>query len=184
MRHNSLISQVLAMIIFYDILSKSGEYSHARDCAPLLIYCLLKGIRVNIPKIHIDFMTSKNLLILSGNIPYGMMIIHLLNYFKIDLSKETPFVPTINIDRTLLKSMQEGLMPVPKPHLFSLLQNLILVLHLHKSDPYSTVMNQMNSLSISHSTSIEQILANQKEFRNNLAHICSGQRYLQKCTDC
>ena len=53
-KYYTLNAQVLPKIVFYNLLSKSGEYSHARGSAPLLIYCLLKGIRVNIPKLIID----------------------------------------------------------------------------------------------------------------------------------
>ena len=47
----------------YNLLPKSGEYNHAQGFAPLLIYCLLKGIRVNIPKLIIDYMASEHLMI-------------------------------------------------------------------------------------------------------------------------
>ena len=48
-KYYNLTAQVLAKIIFYIIPSKSGEYSHATGCNPLLIYCLLKDIRVKFP---------------------------------------------------------------------------------------------------------------------------------------
>ena len=53
-------------------------------------------------------MISKNLLIPSKNLPFGMMIFHLLRYLKINLSSEAAFAPSVNIDRTLLKRMQVG----------------------------------------------------------------------------
>ena len=53
-KYYRLTAQVLTKIVFYNLLSKSGEYSHALGFAPLLIYCLLKDIRVNIPKLIID----------------------------------------------------------------------------------------------------------------------------------
>ena len=59
----TLCDQVLTKIVFHDLLPKSKEYSHAYDCAPLLIYCLLKGIRVNIPRLIIDFMLFDHLMI-------------------------------------------------------------------------------------------------------------------------
>ena len=65
-RRNTLIAQVLAKIVFYNLLLKSREYSHARGSAPLLIYCLLRGIRVNIPKLIISVMTSTVSLSLLG----------------------------------------------------------------------------------------------------------------------
>jgi len=48
-KYYTLTAQVLAKIVFYNLLPKSGEYSHARGSAPLVIYCLLKGIIINIP---------------------------------------------------------------------------------------------------------------------------------------
>jgi len=74
----TLTAQVLTKIVFYNLLPKSGEYSHARGSASLLIYCLLKGIRVNIPKLIIDYMASEHLLIPNRYLPFGMLITHLL----------------------------------------------------------------------------------------------------------
>ena len=99
-----LIAQVLTKIIFYNLLSKSGEHNHARGCALLLIYCLLKDIRENIPNLIIDFMLSENLLIPSRNLSFGMMFTHLFKYFKINVSVDTAF--SVNIDHTVLKRMQ------------------------------------------------------------------------------
>jgi len=62
-KYYTLTTQVLAKIVFYNLLPKSGEYSHARGSAPLLIYCLLKDIIVNIPKLIIDHMASDHLVI-------------------------------------------------------------------------------------------------------------------------
>jgi len=83
-KYYTLTTQVLAKIVFYNFLPKSREYSHARESAPLLIYCLLKGIRVNIPKLIVDFMLSEHLLIPNKNLPFGMLIIHLLKLLKFD----------------------------------------------------------------------------------------------------
>jgi len=73
-KYYMLTTQVLAKIVFYNLLPKSGEYSHARGSTPLLIYCLLKGIKVNIPELIIDYMTSEHLLILNRYLPFGMLI--------------------------------------------------------------------------------------------------------------
>jgi len=40
-KHYTLPAQVIAKIMFHNLLLKSGEYSHAHGCSPLLIYCLL-----------------------------------------------------------------------------------------------------------------------------------------------
>jgi len=58
-RHFILISQILAKIVLHNILPKSGEFSHARGCAPLLIYYPQKRIKVNIPKLLVDVRTCE-----------------------------------------------------------------------------------------------------------------------------
>ena len=73
-KYYTLTVQVLTKIMFYNLLPKSREYSHTQGSAFLLIYYLLKGIRVNIPRLIVDFMLSEHSLILSRNLPYGMII--------------------------------------------------------------------------------------------------------------
>jgi len=87
-KHYTLPSQVLAKIVYHNLLSKSGEYSHTRGCSPLLIYCLLRGNKVNISKLIIDFLIFDHLLIPSRNLPYGMILTRLFKHFKINLSDE------------------------------------------------------------------------------------------------
>ena len=86
MKHHMLRSHVLVMIVFHNLLPKSGEYSHARGCAPLLIYYFLKDIRDNIPRLIIDFMLFDYLMIPTRNLPYGMILTRLFKHFKISLS--------------------------------------------------------------------------------------------------
>ena len=124
-------------------------------CAPLLIYYLLKGIRVNILKLIINFMLSANLLIPSTNLPFGMMITHFLKYFKIDISSETAFAPSVNIDHTFLKRMQAGVrecanVPLAPPQ-YDLGSS---------SSSIQALMDRMNSLELYSSFSAEKILAN------------------------
>ena len=73
-KYYTITTQVLAKIVFYNLLLKLGEYSHAWGSTPLLIYCLLKGIRINIPKLIVDFMLSEYLLIPNRHLPFGMLI--------------------------------------------------------------------------------------------------------------
>ena len=87
-KYCTLTAQVLTKIVFYKLLPKSGEYSHAWRSAPLLMFCLLKGIRVNIPKLTADIMLSEHLLIPNRNLLFGMLITHLLKILKFDLSGE------------------------------------------------------------------------------------------------
>ena len=69
-----LTTEVLAKMVFYNLLPKLGEYNHAQGSAPLLIYCLLKGIKVNIPKLIIDYMASEYLLIPKRHLLFEMFI--------------------------------------------------------------------------------------------------------------
>ena len=103
MKYYTLTAQVLAKIVFYNLLPKSVEYSHAQGSAPLLIYCLLKGIRVNIPKFIIDFMLSEHLMIPNRSLPFGMLITRLLKLLKFDLSSEKAVAPYVDINSTLLR---------------------------------------------------------------------------------
>ena len=117
-------AQVLAKIIFNNLLLKSGEYSHALGCAALLIYCLLQGIKVNTPYFIIDVMIPDHLMIPNRNLPYGMILTRLFKYFKINLSDERTVASSIDNDHTFLKRMHVSLMfrlllilPQLQPHL-------------------------------------------------------------------
>ena len=92
--------------IFYNILPKSGEYSHARGPVPLIVYCHLKGIKINIPRFIISHMTSDHVLVPMRHLPYGMLISNLLKQLNFDLSSEIPSEPSVNLNSTLLKRMQ------------------------------------------------------------------------------
>ena len=102
--------------MFYNLLPKSGEYSHARGFTPLLIYCLLKGIRINVPKLIIDYMMSDHLLVPNRHLPLGMLITHLLKQLRFDLSTEWSIEPLVDINSTLLKRMRvRERTPAPQP---------------------------------------------------------------------
>jgi len=94
-KYYTLTAQVLAKIVFYNLLLKSGEYSHNRGSAPLLVYCLLKDIRVNIFKLIVNFMLSEHLLIPNRHLPLRMLITRLLKLLKFDLSEEDPLHPLL-----------------------------------------------------------------------------------------
>ena len=99
-------AQVLAKFVFYNILPKSGEYSHARGPVPLIIFCLLRGIKINIPHFIASHMASDQIRMPGRHLPYGMLISYLLKQLGFDLSSESPTEPSINLDSTLLKRMQ------------------------------------------------------------------------------
>ena len=89
--------------MFYNLLPKSEEYSHAWGFAPLLIYCLLKGIRVNILKLITDYMASEHLLIPNRHLTFQTLITRLLKQLKFNLSAERSIEPSVDINSTLLK---------------------------------------------------------------------------------
>jgi len=105
-KYYTLTTQVLTKIVFYNLLPKSREYSHARGSAPLLIYFLLKSIRVNIPKLIINYMASEHLLIPNWHLPFWMLITRLLKQLKFDLSAERSIEPSVDINNILLKRMR------------------------------------------------------------------------------
>ena len=163
--------------MFYNLLSKSGEYSHAWGSAPLLIYCLLKDIRVNIPKLIIDYMVSDHLFISNRYLPFGMLISRILKQLKFDLSTERSIELSVDINSTLLKRMRvRERAPAPQP------PPIILVVVPGSSsasstsfDPYlalSTQLREHNLQMTSHFQRLEQ------RVDNDLQHICAFIRYL------
>ena len=51
------------------------------------------------------------------------------------------------------------------------------------ADPYSVLINQMTAISLRQSEDTEKILADQEEFRNTLAYVCSSHCYYQACVN-
>jgi len=106
-------AQILAKFVFYNILPKSGEYSHARGPVPLIVYCLLKGIKINFPHFIASHMASDQIRMPGRHLPYGMLISYLLKHLGFVLSSETPSEPSVNLDCTLLKRMQAQIRRAP-----------------------------------------------------------------------
>ena len=114
-KYHTLTAQVLTKIIFYNFLPKSGEYSHVRGCAPLLIYCLLRGIRVNIPKLIINFMLSEHLMIPSKNFPYGILLLICLNISKLMFLTRMPLLFQLTLIVPFSKGCKLSLVSCPIP---------------------------------------------------------------------
>jgi len=87
------------------------------------------------------------------------MITQLLGYFKIDISSKTTFTPSVNIDRTILKKIQIGareranVPQAPPPLQYDSWSSSSSIL-------FSALMEKMNSLELSSSSSSEKIFAN------------------------
>jgi len=150
-KYYTLTAQVLTKIVFYNLLPKSGEYSHARGSAPLLIYCLLKGIKVNILKLIIDYMTSDHLLIPNRHLPFGMLITRLLKQLKFDLSTKRSIEPSVSINSTLLKRMrarERALAPQPPPIISAFVPGSSSA-YSTSFDPYLTLSAQLREHNLS-----------------------------------
>ena len=114
-RYYTLTAQVLAKFVFYNLLPKSGGFSHARGSVPLIVYCLLRGIKINIPRFIISHMTSDHVHVPTRHLPYGMIISYLLRQLDFDLSSLRPTEPSVNLNSSLLKRMQAGMRhPAPQ----------------------------------------------------------------------
>ena len=131
MKYYTFTAKILTKIIFYNFLPKSVKYSHTRGCAPLLIYCLPRGIRVNIPKLIINFMLSEHLMIPSRNLPYGMIIPHQLKHLRLMFSERMPLYLQLLLIVPSSKGCKLGLMLTPNTLQFSLHHIIPLVLPLH-----------------------------------------------------
>ena len=86
--------------------------------APLVIYCLQKDIRINIPKLIISYMTSDHLLVPNQYLSFEMLITCLLKQLNFNLSSERSIKPSVDINSTLLKRMrprERHLAPQPHP---------------------------------------------------------------------
>jgi len=114
-KYFTLTAQVLAKFVFYNILPKSNEYSHARGPVPLIVYCLLKGIKINFARFIISHMTSDHVLVPTRHLPYGTLITYLVKQLDFDLSSVRPSDPSVNLNSTLLKRMLAGMRhPAPE----------------------------------------------------------------------
>ena len=77
-----------------------------------------------------------------------MIITHLLRYFKIDISGETAYPSSIDIDRTILKRMQSGTRAYAQPPSVQLSSLFASGSSSSPTDPYSFLMNQMTVMSM------------------------------------
>ena len=190
-RRYTLTAQVLAKIVFYNLLPKSGEYSHARGSAPLLIYCLLRVIRVNIPKLIISVMTSDSLLVPTRHLPFGMVITYLLKQLNFNLSNEQSIEPSVDLNNTLLKRMRPREHPpapppspfhpaVPLPGSSSGLSA--------PPDPYAALSTQIREhisaeLTAHRQQIFEEMSTHYHNLENDMSYICDSIRYMESRLD-
>ena len=177
-KYYTLTAQVLTKIVFYNLLPKSREYSHARGSAPLLIYCFLKGVRVNIPKLIIDYMASDHLLIPKRHLPFGMLITRLLKQLKFDLSTGRSIEPSVNINSTLFKRMRAPA-PQPPPIIPAVIPGSSSASSA-SLDPYLALSTQLREHNLQITAHFQRL---EKRVDNDLQHICASFRYLQTCVD-
>jgi len=102
----------------------------------------------------------------------------LFKYFKFNISGETAFDLSVDIDHTLLKRMQVGThehahIPQAPPSLQFASRSS------SSADQFTTLMDKMNSIELNSFSLSKRILANQVKFQNDLSYVCSTVRYLQ-----
>ena len=68
-------SKVISKVIMHNIVPILGEFVHARGCIPLLIFCILESIYVNMFQLIFDQMTSPS--IAAKTLPSSMLLTQL-----------------------------------------------------------------------------------------------------------
>lgn len=177
--------QVIAKIIMHSIVPKAGEFDRARGCATLLIYCILTSLRVNIPKLILDTMTSPN--IATKSLPFGMLLTLLFKHWGIDLTSEYCLSPPSPLDRSFLHrklshrapcAQSQGEPDQPQDQH----EHPILDPAVHSqptasssSDPYSLILSRLDSMSLTQS----QLLENQSQILSTQSHFAAALRYIE-----
>jgi len=135
----------------------------------LLIYCLLKGIRVNIPKLIINLMLFEHLLI-------RMFISRHLKLLKFDLSAESSIAPSIDISNTLLKRMhtrERAPAPIPQPP--PIIPPVVPGSSSAYVDPYAALSAQLQEHDLKITSQLEKMSAHHEEiqqgFQNDLTYL-------------
>ena len=134
-------------------------------------FIALRGIKVNIPRLIIDFMLSDHLLIPSRNLSYGMILIHLFKHLKINLSDERTVAPSIDINHTLLKRMHVSLRAQAPPHPTSAPTSppaypFASGFSSSAANSYTDIKTQLSNLSLHIIAFTEKILANLEAIQN------------------
>jgi hypothetical protein len=89
----TLPAQILAKIIFHNLVPKTGEFDRARGCVPILIYCFLQGIPVNIPRLILDQIIASNLATSPKGLPFGMLFTRLFTHWGIPFAGQESLKP-------------------------------------------------------------------------------------------
>ena len=95
--------QILTKIIMLNILSKSEEYGKAKGCITLLIYCIMRGPPVNLPKLIFDNLIVGNFE--HRNLPYGMVLTIFFDFWGVNLSEESFIAPSRPFDSRFINHM-------------------------------------------------------------------------------
>jgi hypothetical protein len=99
----TLQAQILAKIIFHNLVPKSGEFNRARGCVPILIYCFIQGIPVNIPRLIIDQLCASNDTTISKGLPFGMLFTRLFRLWGVPVAGLELIPPPRSLNRSFLQ---------------------------------------------------------------------------------
>jgi hypothetical protein len=142
----TLPAQILAKIIFHNLVPKTGEFDRARGCVPILIYCFLQGIPVNIPRLILAQISATNLATTSKGLPFGMLFTRLFTHWGIPLEGQELIKPPGPLGRSFLQKkqshrpnifVQDAPQDIPPAEPGSSSST-----HAHTSDPLSAFVSQ------------------------------------------
>lgn len=86
-------AQVIAKIIFQNLVPKDGEFDRARGCVSILIYCFLAGIPVIIPRLILDQITSANQATTTRGLSFGKIFSQLFAHIHIPVAGSNSLPP-------------------------------------------------------------------------------------------
>ena len=101
-----LRSRILHHIISNNIIPRGGHRDEISFTDLYLIFCLLEGIRTNLPFLILHKMADGNNVARDPNLPYGMALTRIFRYFKVNLDDETEISPPkSDYNKTTIKLM-------------------------------------------------------------------------------
>jgi hypothetical protein len=102
----TLQAQIIAKVIFYNLVPKTGEFDRARGCVPILIYCILKEIPVNIPLLILSQICASNLCTSVKGLPFGILFTRLFTHWGVLFAGQEPLSPPRPLGSSFLLKKQ------------------------------------------------------------------------------
>lgn len=81
-------TRLLHLILMYTFISREGRKSSMTYLDLFVMYCILTKVKVNMPKLMINYMIAANMKRQGGGLPYGMWLTKVFKWFGVDLKDE------------------------------------------------------------------------------------------------